>query len=125
MEQKTIVKIDGHEVPVVEKEIFNANIIKVRVGTNGYKGGDSGHGSRTVFSIENLASTDMNISFHSGGNFLGFIEAGDFSIKNRAMHGCDIETDYIEIEFGGDAELDTFIQALEFAVETLKKQVNR
>ena len=83
-----------------EKEIVNANIIRVAVGTNGFKGGDTGHGSRTVFEIEDLASTDMQVDVEKDGAL-------------------------VRLRFGGDTELETFIEALEFALETLKEQSKR
>ena len=116
--------IDGKAIPVQSKEIVRDNIIKVEVGTNGYKGGDSGHGSRTYFAIENIASTDMRLSFAGGDAFCGHVTIGDLEIKGRTgMTGSEIEADRIEIEFGGDAELETFIEALGFALITLRKQV--
>ena len=92
--------VDNIDVPVRGLEIVNANILKVTVGTNGYQGGDAGHGCRVYFSIEDLSSTYMNakITGQSCGN------AGK-----------------VEITLGGDSELDTFIEALEFAVEKLKE----
>jgi hypothetical protein len=80
-----------------EKDIVGANILKVVVGTNGYKGGDSGHGSRTHFELRDVGGTDMTASV--------------------GAHGSSIR-----IELGGDSELKTFIEALEFAVTTLKDQ---
>ena len=35
-----------------ETEIVNCNILGVKVATNGYCGGDSGHGIRTYFRLE-------------------------------------------------------------------------
>lgn len=117
------IRIDGYEVPVREKEITNANIIKVEVGTNGIRGGDSGHGSRTHFAIENVSSTDMKLAFDGGDAYCGHVDVGDVRMKCReGMHGCEIQAERIEIEFGGDDELDSFVEALEFAVATLKEQ---
>lgn len=95
-----IVTIDGVDVPTQTREMVSANVIEVEVGTTGHRGGDSGHGGRTYFRIKDLGSTDMSakITGESCGN------AGE-----------------IEISFGGDCELDTFIEALEFALKTLKE----
>ena len=80
-----------------ESEVFvSANILRATVATNGYQGGDSGHGSRTYFSLEDLGSTDIDI---------------------RAERGK------VEIMLGGDCELDTFIQALRWAADTLAGMV--
>ena len=86
--------INGVSVDIKEKEIVGANILKVQAGTNGYKGGDTGHGSRTFFSIYDVASTDMRVIKHDNG---------------------------FEVRLGGDSELETIIEALKFIVETLEK----
>ena len=44
---------------------------------------------------------------------------------NNGTAGYDLQAEEIQISFGGDSELDTFIEALEFALETLKKQTNK
>lgn len=95
--------VDGSNVETFSKQIVSCNIITVEVGTTGHMGGDTGHGGRTYFRISDDASTDMSckVTGESCGN------AGQ-----------------IEIMFGGDCELDTFIEALEFAVETLKRQTD-
>lgn len=76
-----------------ECEMVSANILQVSVGTTGPKGGDSGHGGRTVFALHDLGSTDMTVIPDETG---------------------------VTIEFGGDTELHTFIEALEFAVQVLR-----
>ena len=100
--QKVRRLVDGEVVDVYKKELTSANIIEVSVGTTGYCGGDSGHGGRTYFSIKDLGSTDMSawITGESCGN------AGK-----------------VEIAFGGDCELDTFIGALEFALDVLRGKI--
>lgn len=75
------------------EQINSANILQVKVATNGLQGGDSGHGSRTYFSLEDLASTDM-----------------DIRASGRK----------VEIMLGGDTELQTFIEALRWAADTLE-----
>lgn len=118
-----IISIDRIDVPCKEVEILNANIIKVAAGTTGYKGGDTGHGGRTFFGIRNEAGTDMRITFSAERwNSTG----GELEVEEADGHtnifGRNLEADRICIEFGGDAELETFIEALEFALETLKEQ---
>lgn len=89
------------KVFVSTKEIEDFNIIMVEVGTNCPRGGDTGHGGRTIFSIKNLASTDMRVGVN-----------GD---KPNNVESFDII-------FGGDSECETFIKAVEHAVEVLKSQ---
>lgn len=91
-------------VPTEYKECVGCNILGVKSGTTGYKGGDSGHGGRTVFKIEDLSSTDLMVSINGSGYF---------SAKE------------VGIAFGGDSELETFIQALEFTLGTYKSQMKK
>jgi hypothetical protein len=115
--------IDGVRFNTEKKEIVSCNIIEVEAGTTGYCGGDTGHGGRTLFRLTNKASTDMRISFHTNYSPYGKIEIGDLQLQGiHGTAGFDLEADEIQIYFGGDCELETFIEALEFAIETLKKQ---
>ena len=85
------------KIKVFEKTFNDANILKCKVGTTGYCGGDSGHGSKTIFELENLSGTDMKaIVTDNNGN------------------------GSIRIELGGDSELTTFIKALEYATHVLE-----
>jgi len=89
---------DGTKITTFSKTISMANILKVEAGTNGHQGGDTGHGSRTYFRIEDLGSTDIRPICY--------------------------ETEYgnkgLEVTLGGDCELDTIIDALEFIVDVLR-----
>ena len=88
--------VNGIEVPILGKEIIDANSLYVEVGTTGFQGGDTGHGGRTFFLLHNAASTDIEIE-------------SPFP-------------DRVAFCLGGDSELRTFIEALEFAADTLRKQ---
>ena len=81
-----------------------ANTLEIEVGTNGHCGGNSSNGCRTYFRIQDLSSTDIEVSIN-GGPSVNMMSSGP-----------------IEIVLGGDNELDSFIKALEFAARTLKKQ---
>lgn len=94
MEQGKVV-VDGIGIDTFTKEMVNANILEVTVGTTGYKGGDSGHGARTVLRLRDCASTDMRVR---------------------------VDGDQVTIVFGGDAELTTFVNALKFAATILDIQ---
>lgn len=88
--------VDGVSIDTIcEKEIVDANILRVRVGTTGPKGGDSGHGCRTYFGIFDESNTDMRIRKVSNG---------------------------FEVLLGGDSELKTMIEALEFITKKLKEK---
>ena len=91
-------------MPAIEThslEITDACILKVEAGTNCPKGGDSGHGGRTVFRLIDEASTNMRIS-----------------VDGRPLES----THEIEIVLGGDSEAECFIQALEFGAKILRGQ---
>jgi len=94
-------KVNGVIVETWTAEIVNANILEVEVGTTGYQGGDTGHGGRTYFRLKDLASTDITANV----------------IKDK--YG---DTEEVIIEFGGDCELETFIESLEIAIKTLRIQ---
>lgn len=81
----------GEEISTYQRKITNCNILEVEAGTSGYRSGDSGHGGRTYFRISDLGGTDINA---------------------RAKTDRWGKTGSIEVELGGDAELDTIIQAL-------------
>ena len=82
-------KIDGMEIPTFTREIISANVLSVEAGTNGFQGGDSGHGSRTYFRITDCGSTDIHVNTHGYDGDEGF-----------------------EVFLGGDCELETIVRAL-------------
>lgn len=90
-------RIGGIDVPTYKREIISANILEVEAGTNGYQGGDTGHGSRTYFRIENQGGTDIQV--HPLGRY------GD---------------EGFEVSLGGDCELETIIMALKFITKVLE-----
>ena len=92
-------KIDGMDVTTYTREIHSANVLSVEAGTNGYQGGDSGHGSRTYFRITDCGSTDIRVK----------------------AHGVDGD-EGLEVTLGGDCELETIIRALKFITKVLEDQ---
>lgn len=92
-------KIDGIDVTTYTREIYSANALSVEAGTNGYHGGDSGHGSRTYFRITNCGGTDIRVKANGHDGNEGF-----------------------EVTLGGDCELATIISALKFIIKVLKDQ---
>lgn len=83
---------------IVEKGFTNANLLSVRVGTTGPCGGDSGHGGRVFLQIIDDGSTDLRI---------------------RVNDDKEQSVQKIALILGGDAEMETFLLALKFAVEHL------
>lgn len=77
-----------------EKEFIDCNSLKATVITNGYKGGDTGHGSRTYLKLEDICGTDITAVVNDGT---------------------------IEIVLGGDSEIVTIAEALKWMGETLLK----
>lgn len=88
-------------IKIHSKEFISANILEVEAGTNCPQGGDTGHGGRTLFRLIDQASTDIRVK----------VDGHDIPIN-----------DSLEIVLGGDCEHDTFVQALEFALNTYKQQ---
>ena len=82
---------------IIRRHFHEASGFHVAAGTNGYQGGDAGHGSRTFFQIQDAGGTDMEITLTPGGRG-------------------------VTIQLGGDSELSTFADALEFAAQTLRSQ---
>ena len=55
-------KVYGKEITTYTREIYSANVLEVEAGTNGFQGGDSGHGSRAYIRIEDMGSTDIRVN---------------------------------------------------------------
>lgn len=94
-------EVNGVTIETFKREIFSANILEVEAGTNGYQGGDTGHGSRTYFRIQDMGSTDITV---------------------RTTHDCLGYEDGVVVALGGDCELTTIIEALQFIVKVLDEQ---
>lgn len=96
---------DGTKITTYSREIESYNILEVEAGTTGYRGGDTSHGGRTYFRIQNEACTDMEIhSYSDRYNYYVSDECG------------------VEVALGGDCELETMIQALKFIVKVLEDE---
>ena len=81
------------------KEFFGANILKASISDTGSMGGDAGHGGRVLLQFVDLGGTDMHAYLYS--------ERGKKTI---------------ELEFLGDSERKTLIEALEFFLDELKSK---
>ena len=97
-------EVGGKTIDTFKREIYSANIMEVEAGTNGYQGGDSGHGSRTYIRIQDLAGTDIQV---------------------RKTHDAFGHEDGVVIALGGDSELDTIYEALQFITKVLDDQRRR
>lgn len=91
---------DGTEITTYTRDVVSCNILQVEAGTNGYQGGDSGHGSRTYFRIKDEGCTDMEVK------------------PIVSKWGCG----GFEVTLGGDCELETMIRTLKFIVKVLEEE---
>lgn len=89
-------EVGGTEITTYKREVVSANILEVEAGTNGYQGGDTGHGCRAYIRFEDKGGTAI-----------------DARLIRRGEGGA-------AIELGGDCELSTFIEALKFAARVLE-----
>ena len=91
---------DGTELTTYTRDVVSANILEVEAGTTGFMGGDTGHGGRTYFRIQDEGSTDMKINTYVD------------------RYGCR----GFEVCLGGDCELETTIRALKFITKVLEEE---
>ena len=91
--------VNGYEVNTKTKRFTRANMIEVEAGTNGYHGGDSGHGSRAYIRVTDLGGSDIKFVMDSE--------------KSLVM------------EIGGDSEIETIICAMRFIVNHLSYQIRK
>ena len=102
-ETVVVKEIDGKEVEVHTKwqDWFDCS-----VGTNGYHGGDTGHGGRAYFRLGDLNGGDITVK----------------PIYTKTRENVEYLTD-VEFQMGGDAEIHSFLKSLEYAVSVLKSQI--
>ena len=89
-------KVSGKMIDTQTEVFTSANILEAEAGTNGYCGGDSGHGSRTYIRINDRAGTDI-----------------EYRISDE---------EGLEIMLGGDCELETIIDTFRWIADTLNQQ---
>lgn len=94
--------IDGERIPVYSKQIALACLVDVTAGTNGFRGGDSGHGCRTYIRVADAGGTDVIRAAVNSG---------------KASNGA------LELVLGGDDELRAVIKTCEYIARILKLQV--
>ena len=101
IKEKQKVLPDGTWLTTFTRDVISSNAIEVEVGTNGFKGCNAEHGSRTYIRIKDLGGTDM------------------FVKRFRAENGNTAE---FEVYLGGDCELETMLRALKFVVKVLEDE---
>lgn len=87
-------------LPAIRKTFTSANILEVTAATTGLRGGDAGHGCRTIVRIEDRGGT---------------------AIKARVIPDSIHGNGGIELMLAGDCELFTLIDGLRFAADALEK----
>ena len=68
IQEKQKVLPDGTRLTTFTREVTSANTLEVEAGTNGFKGGNAEHGSRTYIRIRGLGGTDMFVKTTRGRN---------------------------------------------------------
>lgn len=111
--KRNIRRVDGEFIKTVKTELVNFNILEVETGTNGYHGGDTGHGGRAFLRLSDASCTDMRCLI--SGEIAGYSQTYEIYFSH---------VDSVEIVVGGDAEIETLIGSLEFVVKNLKEQLN-
>lgn len=101
LNNRRIILPDGTKLNTYTADIFSLNSLEVEAGTTGYMGGDSGHGGRTYFRIQDTGCTDIEVN--------SFIDEHDC---------CGFE-----VILGGDSELETTIRALKFIANVLEGKI--
>jgi hypothetical protein len=94
-------EIGGKTVSTRTSDDISCCSLKYEAGTNGYHGGDWGHGSRTYLRLENVNSINWEVS----------VDGNKFK-----------EPISMEIVLGGDCELEAIKKALRFMLATLEQQ---
>jgi GTP cyclohydrolase II len=82
------------------KLFFGANIISAAISDTGSKGGDAGHGCHVQLTFNDISGTDWEVRlWHDKGHL-----------------------ECVTLDFYGDSERKTFIEALEFFLTELKSK---
>lgn len=97
-------RIDGHRVWTFGRDVCDCSILEVEAGTNGFQGGDGGHGGRTYLRIRDGGGSVVRVT--------------------PIPSGYGTENDGFEMILAGDSELKTLVTALKFAVKVLEDQIN-
>ena len=105
-----IIDLGWTKIKTVKRTEVSACITSIEVGTNCPRGGDAGHGGRTIIRLVDEGGTSMSVRIKP-------------AYSGKLEEGREIPVDSIEIIFGGDAEAEVIAQLLKFAGETLERQL--
>ena len=98
------VATDGEPLTLKTAEVTDSCSMKFSAGTNGFKGGDSGHGCRAFISIKDTGGCDLEVIDDTNSDIM-----------------CG---GYVKISTGGDAELRLLIDGLRWMADTLEEQAH-
>lgn len=98
-------------LPVRTGVVSDAAVMRVQAGTNCPQGGNHGEGGRTLFRLDDLGSTaiGVRVAFDNGRSI-------DYDLHTVQS---------VSIMLGGDSEARMLVAALEFALHTLRLQLER
>lgn len=94
--------VDGEDVTTWSREITSSCCLQAEAGTNGYQGGDWGHGSRVFLRLADLGGTDFCNGYDN-------VELND-------------RVGEIVITLGGDCELSAIKEVLRWWLSILEAQ---
>lgn len=90
------------------QEFINASILEITVETNGYQGGDGGHGGFLKVEFKNLGATNWECTVD------GYFEKERMDIPKS-----------VELIFRGDSEIENFYESIKHIKEYLDKKLER
>lgn len=102
-----IKKIQEEGMIGYDAEIVSANILNAKVRTNGYHGGDAGHGGHSYIELQNSSCSCMQITVSDEDGVVFQTEEGESGQSVR-------------IDMRGDTELYTLIKSLRFMADALE-----
>ena len=87
---------------------INASILEISVETNGYRGGDGGHGGFLKVEFKNLGATNWECAVD------GYYEETKTNLPKS-----------VELIFRGDLEIENFYESIKHIKEYLDKKLER
>lgn len=102
-----IKKVKEDDMVGYNAEIVSANILNAKACTNGYHGGDAGHGGHSYIELQNSSCSCMQITVSDEDGVVFQTEEG-------------VAGQSVRIDMRGDTELYTLIESLRFMADALE-----
>lgn len=80
--------LNNVKIDIFTKKISNWNELEVKVGTNGYHGGDGGHGSATYISIKDAGNTSMEIQTLKDSDKKSYVAKSEHFCQKSFLKFC-------------------------------------